>query len=38
MYKFGQMAAYADDVNIMTGTQLDIKTTFRLLEQSAKEF
>jgi hypothetical protein len=37
IYKSLQTAAYADDVNIMARTQLDLKNAYILLEQNAKK-
>jgi hypothetical protein len=37
IYKAIQIAAYADDVNIMIRTQQDLKNTYILLEQNAKK-
>jgi hypothetical protein len=37
IYKYIQIAAYADDVSIMARTQQDLKNTCILLEQNAKK-
>jgi sorting nexin-29 len=37
IYKSIQIAAYADNVNIMARTQQDLKNTYILLEQNAKK-
>jgi sorting nexin-29 len=37
IYKSIQIAAYADDVNMLVQTQQDLKNTYILLEQNAKK-
>jgi sorting nexin-29 len=37
IYKSIQIAAYADDINIMAQTQQDLKNTYILLEQNTKK-